>query len=263
MKQHGGAVPPRRGPSPAEATRALAARACAEAAPTPAAADTAAALASARAEHLRHHGRLLASTLRSDWPLAEAFFLRGEASLDAALSACATRRVVADASRAVIKDHHQRLRVEVAAAVQPPAADAAAAVEAAAAVAKRAAWARATADEAALDAYASAAAETGRRGWVRAAQQWCLATAREHFFGGGAARVARKAARRAHFAAHGVQMPAEDAAAVAAAAQAAVDAALGPAVDGAPAALRLVDIGSCHDPWRAFEPEFAVRPVCC
>ena len=208
-----------------------------------------ASLASARAGRFRESGRQLVGALRGDFELAESYFVRGDTTLEAALAIASARRDVADASRQVIVAHHCRLRAGVAQAAEAAAQLASSEREAA----RQGAWAAALADETALDAYADAAAETGRRAWARASQRWCLETARD-FFGSGVGRAAAKAARRAHFDTHGVVMTREAADAAAAAAQAAAQ-----AVVGAGRKPRLVDIGSCFDPWRAHEDEFEAR----
>ena len=264
VRDTGAAAPPLRGPSAAETTsalldhvlRELPARvddaALAGDAAQPAASGRAS-LASARAGRFRESGRSLAGALYGDWSLAEAYFVRGEASLEAALAAAAVRRDAADAARKVITTHHRRLRAGVAQAAEAAAQVASSEEQEAAEAARRVAWAAALADEPALEAYAGAAAETGRRSWARASQRWCLETARD-FFSIGAGRTAAKAARASHFAAHGATMPPDAVAAAAAAAQEAVRAAVG---EGRKP--RLVDIGSCFDPWRAHEDEFEAR----
>ena len=70
------------------------------------------------------------------------------------------------------------------------------------------AWESATADGEALQRYGEAAVDVGRRQWARLGIEWCTATAREHFHGGGTARRARKRAARAHFRATGEALPA-------------------------------------------------------
>ena len=217
----------------------------------------AASLASARARLFRDSGRQLAGALLGDWELAAGFFVRGEVTLQAALAAAAVRRGLSDASRHVISTHHRRLRARVTQAAQ----DAAQLAAQEQAEALQGAWAEAVADAPALEAYAGAAAETGRRAWARTSQRWCLEQARD-FFGGGAGKAAARAARVAHFQAHGAPMTQEATAGVHAAAVAAVAAAV-----GAGRRPRLVDIGSCFDPWRPHEDEFEVRrnaldPMC-
>jgi len=237
--------------------QALPARADAAADPPPAAGEDAApcagdvaSLASARAKLFRESGCQLAGALFGDWELAAAFYVRGEVTLQAALARAVVRRDLSDASRHVISTHHRRLRARVTQAAQA-AAQLASPEQAAAAL--QGAWSAAVADAPALEAYAGAAAETGRRAWARASQRWCLEQARD-FFSGGAGRAAARAARVAHFEAHGAPMTKDATATVDAAARAAVAAAV-----GAGQRPRLVDIGSCFDPWRAHQDEFEVR----
>ena len=177
--------------------------------------------------------------------------MRGEVTLQAALAKAAVRRDLSDASRHVIATHHRRLRAHVSQAAQ--AAAQLASREQAAVL--HGAWAAAVADAPALEAYAGAAAETGRRAWARTSQRWCLEQARD-FFGGGAGKAAARAARVAHFEAHGAPMTQEATAGVNAAAQATVAEAV-----GAGRRPRLVDIGSCFDPWRAYQDEFEARHI--
>jgi hypothetical protein len=240
-------------------------------------------LGSARGARFRAHGRLLAGALRADWALSDAFFFAGAVALPEALATAQARRAASEVSRVVIREHHQKLRVQVAqaaaaavAAPAPPPSSAARGDEDAypdgpavaqgdaAAAARAAAWAAAVAGGDALDEYALAATETGRRGWVRAAQRWCHDNMRDFFHRGGAARAALKAAKRAHFSAAGAAMSDDDAAAALLAAQAALDAAVGrkPGSAAAPR-LRLLDVGSCHDPWRVHADEFEARPRPC
>lgn len=221
------------------------------------------ALRSARSTALREQCRLLFAQLRADHALAAAFFFRGDVALSDALAAAVARRQRCATSRAVIKAHHQRLRECVAAAAPPPvppppalpllADDEHNTAAAVAAAARRAAWEAGVSDEQALADYADAATETGRRSWVRAAQAWCLDCAQGFLSRGGAARGALKAAKRAHFAAHGVPLPDDAATACAAHADAALAAALGGSRP------RLLDVGSCHDPWRVHEDAFEAR----
>jgi hypothetical protein len=288
-----GAPPAERGFTAASATRALAALVAA-ALPHTVVVDTDAApaearraVASERAARFRAHGRLLAGALRADWALSDAFFFAGAVTLPDALATAQEKRAASEVSRVVIREHHQTLRVAVAqaaaaataaalAAPPPPPLHAAACDDDdldpdgpqppprgdAAAAARAAAWAAAVAGGDALDEYAVAATETGRRGWVRAAQRWCHDATRDFFHAGGAPRAALRAAKRAHFSAHGAAMSDDAAAATLAAAQAALDAAVGRHAHSAaapPPRLRLLDVGSCHDPWRVHDDEFEAR----
>jgi hypothetical protein len=138
-------------------------------------------------------------------------------------------------ARSVIGTHHQQLRVDVATASEPEQA-----------------WQAAVSDAQALQTYAEAAAHTGRRSFVRDAHDWCVRTARDFFHGSGAADAVVKDARRLHFKKHGARLPPEAEAELREAAQVATRAAL------AGAHIKVLDIGSCHDPWRLESTDFDV-----
>jgi len=186
--------------------------------------------ASSHAASFREAVRAVASSLRGDLALAESLLFTGSTPLCDALAASAAERARCLASRDAIAAHHLALR----AAVVPAAEEA-----------RRAAWARAVEEEEALERYAEAAVHTGRRAFVRDAQTLCREWALD-FFRAGAAKAALKAERRAVFGERGSK--AELSAERRAAAAARVAAALA----GSPP--RLLDVGSCHDPWRPQHP---------
>lgn len=179
------------------------------------------------ARSYRETAALLSSSLRCNPALSSSLCSRA-LSVPAALAAAAAQRAATDAARACMSEHHQRLRAAVAQSSHVGSA-----------------WKAAlSADNDALDRYAESATDVGRRRWARTAQAWCEAAAAAHARGETAGRAAAKAARRAHWAAHGCAPPHELAeAAAVAAAEAHVTARGG-------RAPRLLDVGSCHDPWR-------------
>lgn len=151
------------------------------------------------------------------------------ASVAEILGAEHAHRAQCEQARRVIGEHHQHLRADVATAPEDERGEL---------------WQAVVSDTRALQAYAQAAAHTGGRGFVRDAHRWGVHAAREFFHGGGAAAAAVKDARRRHFQQHGTRLAPAEEAAVRDAAQAAVAAALGGG------RIRVLDIGSCHDPWR-------------
>ena len=187
--------------------------------------------------------RQLASLMRGDWELADSLLFSATLPLAAALALSRAERSRGDKCRAVIGQHHTALRLRVVSR-QPEAEE----------ETRRAAWAAAVAEQDALESYADAAAQTGRRAFVRDAQNCCARMARDFLHGGGAARAACKAARREHFTARGEALPEPDVALVLARTEAAVRASL-------PSLPALLDVGSCNDMWRPLEREFAVTAL--
>ena len=201
---------------------------------------------SARA--FQQDGLLLAALLAGDTAAAGALS-SGTLSVASALELARARRGRAARSRAVIRDHHTRLREQVA----MPTLEA-----------QHASWAAAVSDGKALRAYAEAASETGQRRFVRCAQAWCAAQIRSFFYDGGAARLAVKAWRRAYFAQQGALPSPEAGAAAMADAAAQLAASIAAEPDGR---LKLLDVGSCWDPWRPLEDQFSItafdlEPAC-
>jgi|APGre2960657444_1045066.scaffolds.fasta_scaffold01196_5 hypothetical protein len=202
---------------------------------------TACPAAGAHAESFRLAVKSLSGALRGRWELADALLLSATLSLPDALAQATEHREASDRARRVIGGHHQALRLQVVAR-----ADARQSAEVA--------WSAAVSNTAALEDYAEAASTTGRRSFVREAQSWCADTARGFFFSQGAAKAAVKSHKRLHFARAGAPLPAHEADAMEAALDAEVTAALRDSH-----LPRLLDIGSCHDPWRALSSHFEAR----
>ena len=153
------------------------------------------------------------------------------------LSAWEAHQAACNTARRVIGSHHHQLRVNVATASEAE---------------RMGAWEVAVTDKEALKAYAAAAAHTGSRAFVRNAHEWCVRTARAFFHGGAGAQAVVKEARRRHYAEHGTKLAPDTEAQLRHQAQAAIDAAL------AGSRPRVLDIGSCHDPWRPLSSAFEV-----
>jgi hypothetical protein len=182
-----------------------------------------------RADSFRTAARRVASTFRGHREVFPGAGLTWSSSASELLSAWEAHRAACDAARRCIGTHHHHLRVSCATAAESERVDA---------------WEVAVTDKEALRAYAAAAKHTGSRAFVRDAHDWCVRTATAFFHGGTGAQAAVKEARRLHYAEHGTKLAADGEAQVRQKAQAAMTQAL------AGNRVRLLDIGSCHDPWR-------------
>jgi hypothetical protein len=107
-------------------------------------------------------------------------------------------------------------------------------------------WDEATHEAAALRAYASAAEQMGERAWVQAGFDWCVARTDDFYFKGGWRRISMRPERKPQWHAHARVY--DDA--TRACFEARVAAPLEPPpASFRPRALRLLDIGSCYNPF--------------
>ena len=190
-----------------------------------------------QADSFRTAARRVASTFRGHREVFPVTGVTWSSSAAELLSAWEAHRAACDTARRVIGSHHHQLRVNVATAAESE---------------RVGAWEVAMTDKEALRAYAAAAAHTGSRAFVRDAHDWCVRTATAFFHGGAGAQAEVKEARRRHYAEHGTKLSPEVESELRRQAEAAMTAAL------AGSRIRLLDIGSCHDPWRPLSANFEV-----